>query len=95
MSDNMLDGEIRLIYEKKSEEGIINFFFKYNNQICFDFVSEEEKGIIKTYEELLMWSYPTYKDLTKNEIEYLKQLIENYNKLNDTKLIFIPDKNKN
>ncbi len=92
MADNMLDGEIRLIYEKNSEEGIINFFYKYNNQVCFDFILEEEKGIIKIYEELLMWSYPKYKDLTKEEIEYLKQLIENCNKLNDIKLIFVPEK---
>lgn len=92
MADNMLDGEIRLIYEKNNVEETINFFFKYNNQICFELVFQEKDGLIRIEEDMIMWTYPIYKELTKNEKIYLKELLENYNKIYDVKLIWIKDK---
>ena len=43
---------------------------------------------------MIIWTYPIYKELTKNEKTYLTELLENYNKINDVKLIWIKDKNK-
>lgn len=94
MDDNMFDGEIRLIYEKNNVEETINFFFKYNNKICFELVFQEKDGLIRIEENMIMWTYPIYKELTKNEKTYLTELLENYNKINDVKLIWIKDKNK-
>lgn len=81
-----------LDYLLNNLEEEIDFFFKYDNRICFDFVSQEKDGIIKIEEDMLMWSYPKYKELTKNEKIYLKELLENYNKLNEEKLVWIKDK---